>query len=143
MDDDITQYRSLAWDFDQTLWGHANSSQFWDYIQRNPHNQTHHIVTFRTGRLLDRLWHDLADVGCTLMPLHFGGIHGVPDGIFMAFACGIEGGDQYIFWKGQVCRELGIECLIDDATMEVWAGCSKYEIAYCHPDMVSYAISKS
>lgn len=136
MDDDITQFRSLAWDFDQTLWGHENSAQFWNYIQRNPHSQAHHIVTFRTGRLLDRLWRDLADVGCALLPLHFHGVHGVPDEIFSAFAYRLEGGSDYLFWKGQVCRELNVECLIDDATMEVWGGCSKYDIAYRHPDMI-------
>ena len=47
--DDITQYRSLGWDFDMTLHGHEKSQQFWDYIHENPHCQTHYIVTFRTG----------------------------------------------------------------------------------------------
>jgi hypothetical protein len=56
--DNITQYRSLGWDFDMTLHGHPQSQKFWDYIYENPHCQTHHIVTFRTGRLLDRIWRD-------------------------------------------------------------------------------------
>lgn len=136
--DDITQYRSLAWDFDQTLYGHENSQRFWDYIHENPHCQTHHIVTFRTGRLLDRIWHDLGRAGCRLLPMQFRGVHGVPDEVYEAFVLGLSGGDRYLFWKGEVCHKRGIECLIDDATMEVWAGCSKYEIAYVHPDLASF-----
>lgn len=136
MQDDITQFRSLGWDFDQVLFQHENSAQFWDYIQRNPHDQTHHIVTFRTGRLFDRLWHDLSTAGCPLMPLHCHIVHGIPEAIYLAAMNGDIGGDEYFYWKGKVCRDLGIECLIDDATIEVWAGCSKYEIAYCHPDMI-------
>lgn len=134
--DDITKYRSLAWDFDLTLWGNENSAKFWDYIAENPHNQTHHIITFRTGRLFDRLWHDLALAECKLLPFHFRGVQGVPEEIYEALINGRVGGDQYFFWKGKVCRELGIECLIDDATMEVWAGCSEYDIDYLHPDLI-------
>jgi len=136
--DDITQYRSLGWDFDMTLHGHNRSQQFWDYIHENPHCQTHYIVTFRTGRLFDRIWYDLAEAGCRLLPFQFRGVHGVPDEVYEAFVNGWIGGDEYVFWKGKTCRELGIECLIDDATMEVWAGCSKYEIGYLHPDLVSF-----
>jgi hypothetical protein len=135
--DNIKQYRSLGWDFDMTLHGHPQSQKFWDYIYENPHCQTHHIVTFRTGRLLDRIWRDLSNAGCRLLPFQFRGIHGVPDELYEAFVNGEDAGIEYKFWKGKVCRELGIECLIDDATMEVWAGCSEYEIAYVHPDMVS------
>lgn len=135
--DNITQYRSLGWDFDMTLHGHSQSQKFWDYIYENPHCQTHHIVTFRTGRLLDRIWHDLSKAGSHLLPFQFRGIHGVPDELYEAFVNGEDAGVEYMFWKGKVCRELGIECLIDDATMEVWAGCSEYEIAYVHPDLVS------
>ena len=134
--DDITQYRSLGWDFDLTLWQNENSVLFWDYIERNPHNQTHHIVTFRTGRLFDRIWHDLGKAKCSLLPFHFRGVHGVPEEIYAAMIDGEIGGDEYFFWKGKLCHELGIECLIDDATMAVWGGCSKYEIDYFHPDMV-------
>ena len=137
MMDDIKQYRSLGWDFDLTLWQNENSALFWDYIERNPHNQIHHIVTFRTGRLFDRLWHDLAKAKSPLLPFHFRGVHGIPEKIYAAMIGGMLGGDEYFFWKGKLCHELGIKCLIDDATMEVWAGCSKYEIDYIHPDMLT------
>lgn len=80
--DDITRYRSLAWDFDQTLYGNERSRQFWDYIHENPHRQQHFIVTFRTGRLFDRLWHDLSEAGCRLLPMQFRGVHGVPNQIY-------------------------------------------------------------
>jgi len=136
--DDITQYPTLGWDFDMTLHGHERSRQFWDYIHENPHYQQHHIVTFRTGRLLDRIWYDLGRAGCRLLPMQFRGVHGVPEEVYEAFVLGLSGGDRYLYWKGEVCRELGIECLIDDATMEVWAGCSKHEIAYVHPDLASF-----
>lgn len=134
--DDITQYLSLGWDFDQTLCGHPNSRQFWNYIIENPYCQTHHIVSFRTGRLFDRLWKDLAKEDCPLLPWHFRGVHGIPEEIYAAMIRGLAGGDRYFFWKGKLCSEVGIECLIDDATMEVWAGCSKFEIAYLHPDLL-------
>lgn len=136
MMNDITRYASLGWDFDLTLWGHAKSMRFWNRILENPHRQTHHIITFRTGGLLDRLWTDLADAHCPLLPLHFRGIHGVPEEIYRAFVYGHGGGDRYRYWKGRVCRELGIECLIDDATLDVQPGCERYQIAHCHPDTI-------
>ena len=136
--DDITQYRSLAWDFDQTLYGHERSCQFWDYIHENPYDQQHYIVTFRTAQLFDRLWRDLSEAGCRLLPMQFRGVHGVPEHVYEAFVLGLKGADEYLIWKGKRCRELGIECLIDDASLEVWAGCSRYDIAYVHPDCASF-----
>jgi hypothetical protein len=134
--DDITQYRSLGWDCDLTLLGSENSAQFWEYILANPHSQTHHIVTFRTGRLFDRIWFDLAKAGCGLLPFHFRGVHGVPEEVYAAFVGGLRDGDRYLYWKGEVCHELGIECLIDDASLDVWPGCARYDIAYAHPDLI-------
>lgn len=132
----ITRYRALGWDFDQTLWGHASSKRFWDYIQENPHRQTHYIITFRTGSLFDRLWIDLADAECPLFPPHFCGVYGVPEEIYRAFVYGHSDGDRYLYWKGEVCRELGIECLIDDATLDVCLGCERHRIAHFHPDTI-------
>lgn len=134
--DDITKYRRIGWDFDECLHGHPASEQFWNYILENPHQQEHYIITFRTGRLFDRLWFDLAKAKSPLLPLHFRGTFGVPEEHYNDFVMGFVGGDEYLFWKGRQCRDLGIEVLIDDATMEVWAGCSKYNIEYLHPDMI-------
>ncbi|WP_346034050.1 hypothetical protein [Erythrobacter westpacificensis] len=136
--DDITKYRKCGWDFDGVLWRHENSHHFWDYILENPHQQEHFIITFRTGRLFDRLWFDLARTDCPLLPFHFRGTFGVPEEHYNNFVLGLVGGDEYMFWKGWQCRELGIEVLVDDATMEVWAGCSKYEIDYIHPDVLGF-----
>lgn len=137
--ENITQYRRVGWDFDETLHDHPSSQQFWDYINANPHDQEHFIVTFRTGRLLDRLWLDLARAGCRLLPLHFRGVHGVPEEIYEAFTIGLKGGDRYLYWKGEICHQLGIECLIDDASLQVWPGCARYGINYYHPDGVILA----
>ena len=136
--DDITKYRKIGWDVDMTLLGGATSPAFWDYILDNPYQQEHFIITFRTGRLFDRLWFDLAKADCPLLPFHFRGIFGVPEQHYNNFVLGLVGGDEYMFWKGWQCRELGIEVLVDDATMEVWAGCSKYEIDYIHPDLIGF-----
>lgn len=136
--DDITQYRSIAWDFDQTLYGHERSNRFWTYIHDNPHHQKHFIVTFRTARLFNNLWHDLGEARCPLLPLHFQGVHGVPDNLYEAFVLGLTGGNRYLFWKGKLCLQLGIECLVDDATLHVWPGCSKYGIAYVHPNCARF-----
>lgn len=138
--DDITKYRKIGWDFDQVLWEHESSHLFWHYILANPHDQEHFIITFRTGRLFERLWYDLATAKCPLLPLHFRGTFGVPEKHYNDFVLGLVGGDEYLFWKGKQCRDLGIEVLVDDATMEVWAGCSKYEIDYIHPDMLGFEI---
>lgn len=60
----------------------------------------------------------------------------LPEEHYNNFVMGQGGGDECLFWKSRQCRDLGIEVLIDDATMEIWAGCSKYDIAYIHPDML-------
>lgn len=135
--DDITKYRRIGWDFDECLHAHPASEQFWDYILANPHGQEHYIITFRTGRLFDRLWFDLAKAKSPLLPLHFHGTFGVPEQHYNNFVMGLLGGDEYLYWKGRQCRALGIEVLIDDATLQVWAGCSECQIDYIHPDMVS------
>lgn len=133
----IAQYQKIGWDLDRTLLDGANSRLFWDYILSNPYRQQHFIITFRTGRLFDRLWHDLGRANCPLLELHFRGVFGVPEQFYNDFVLGLVGGDRYLFWKGEQCAELGIELLIDDATMEVFAGCSRYGIDYLHPDQIS------
>lgn len=135
--DDITRYRKCGWDFDQVLWEHEHSRLFWNYILTNPHQQEHFIITFRTGRLFDRIWYDLGRANCPLLAFHFRGVFGVPEQVYNDFVLGLVGGDRYLFWKGEQCAELGIELLIDDATMEVFAGCSRYGIDYLHPDQIS------
>jgi len=136
--DDISRFKSIGWDFDMTLHGHPRSQEFWSYIHENPNLQKHYIVTFRTGRLFDRIWRDLADAKCPLLPFQFRGVFGVPESIYVAFVNGWLGGDEYLFWKGKICRELEIECLVDDATMEVWGGCSRYNVEYVHPDLATF-----
>lgn len=139
--DDITKYGKIGWDLDMTLLDGANSPVFWNYILANTYQQEHFIITFRTGRLFDRLWLDLAKANCPLLPLHFRGTFGVPERHYNNFMLGLAGGDEYMFWKGWQCRELGIEVLVDDATMEVWAGCSEYDIDYIHPDSLGFEAS--
>lgn len=135
--DDITQYRSIGWDFDFVIYQNPRSAQFWNYIERNERDQRHYIITFRTGRLFDRLWYDLGKAECPLLPLHFRGTFGVPVEHYNNLVLGLVGGDEYCYWKAWQCRELEIEVLVDDATMEVWAGCSRYGIDYLHPDQIS------
>lgn len=134
---DLAKYTTIGWDFDETLCGNENSKRFWQYIEQNQH-QRHHIVTFRTGRMFRDLWRDLAKAGSFLLPLHFRGIHGVPEEIYHRARIGTPDGEEYFFWKGRTCLEHGVEVLIDDDLLGVWAGCSEYEIDYIHPDAILF-----
>lgn len=137
MMDNITQYRSIGWDFDFVIYQNPRSAQFWDYIERNEHDQRHYIITFRTGRLFDRLWYDLDRAGSKLLPFHFRGVEGIPDHIFTAFENGKRSGMELLYWKGKMCKNLGCELLIDDAEIHVWPGCARHNIEWLHPDMVA------
>lgn len=134
---ELARFTSIGWDFDETLWGNESSHRFWEYIEQNQY-QRHFIVTFRTGRMFRDLWRDLAEAGSQLLPLHFRGIHGVPEDIYYRSRIGEPGGEEYFFWKGRTCRELGIDLLVDDDLMRVWPGCAAYDIAYIHPDAITF-----
>lgn len=133
---ELQRYRSIGWDVDATIYEHPHASLFWRYITDNPFSQRHHIVTFRTGGMVRDIWRDLARAGSPLLPLHFHSINAVPEEMWLSFQMHRQGLHPYPFWKGKTCRELGIEVLIDDATMDVWAGCSEHGIDYFHPDML-------
>ncbi|WP_172799940.1 hypothetical protein, partial [Croceicoccus bisphenolivorans] len=74
----------------------------------------------------------------SLLPLHFRGIHGVPEDIYNRARIGDLGGEEYFYWKGKTCQQLGIEVLVDDDLTSVWPGCSQYKIAYIHPDAIIF-----
>lgn len=133
---ELQNYRNIGWDVDATIYEHPHASFFWRYIADNPFDQRHHIITFRTGRMVPNIWRDLARAGSQLLPLHFHSINSVPEEMWLSFQTHRQGLHPYPFWKGKTCRELGIDVLIDDATMDVWAGCSEYQIEYFHPDML-------
>lgn len=124
----------IGWDFDNTLIGHHASKDFWKYIERNPHNQEHFIITFRTNHLFDSVWLDLSGEGSRLRVRHFDGIFGVPEVLYRSFINGSPLRHRYFEWKGKQCRNQGISVLIDDATDHVALGCDRYGIKHIHPN---------
>lgn len=132
--DELAQFNSIGWDFDLVLYDHPLSPEFWDYIIRNERNQKHYIVTFRSGDLFRALWHHLSLSGSQLKREHFRAVLGVPHSLWQSFQRPHQGAHPYILWKGKMCHRYGIDVLIDDATIEVWAGCAQYNIEYMHPD---------
>lgn len=130
----LRRFRRIGWDFDETLLGHHHSTPFWTYIEDNPHGQEHFIITFRTGRLLDSVWHELVRARSNLMGLHFRGVCGVPEDLYENFAAGRQAGAAFLQWKGKQCRDLDIDVLVDDATSLVITGCRKFGVTHLHPD---------
>lgn len=136
MGNSLAKFRCIGWDFDDTLIGHQSSPLFWDYIRRNPHGQEHYIITFRTGYLLDSLWHDLTKELSGLGKHHFRGLFGVPEVLFANFIAGdnLDSSAEYLEWKGMRCFAAGIDILVDDAAEHVIKGCLRFGVAYLHPD---------
>lgn len=130
----LAGFKKIGWDFDETLIAHPNSKNFWRYIHDNPYRQKHFVITFRTGYLLDSIWNDLNRERSPLRPYHFDGLFGVPESLYHGFMVGAPEGSPYLEWKGEKCRNLGIQILIDDATDHVITGCARYGIEYIHPD---------
>ena len=133
---DLAKFDSIGWDFDGTLYDHPLAEEFWDYIIRNERGQKHYIVTFRSAGMFRNLWPDLERVGSRLKSEHFRAVLGVSHSMWQSFQRPHEGVHPYMLWKGKMCHRYGIDVLIDDATIEVFAGCSEYDIDWLHPDML-------
>jgi FMN phosphatase YigB (HAD superfamily) len=141
---DLSGYKKLGIDFDDTLIDHPNSQALWDYITRNEFGQEFHIVTFRSGGLVERIFPDLALRGCTLDESHFIGVHTCPHELWQAHHLAPEQkliasldeipDDPYVVWKGMICAANDIPVLIDDMTHNVIHGCRKHGIVHIHPD---------
>ena len=140
-------YRNIAWDFDDTLIGHHYSHDMWEFILTNPYEQSHHLVTFRSGGYQDYIDSDLDIQGSSLRLSNFATVDCAPHEMWMHHnkrrAAGLEGGpdsdedtDPYLYWKGWVCSQRGFPVLIDDATDNVLPGCLKYGVHLIHPDEI-------
>jgi hypothetical protein len=138
----LKDYKTIGWDFDDTLIDHPNSRAFWRFIEHNPYGQDHFIVTFRSGGLETRIFNDLMIRGSRLEQVHFTAVHSIPHELWRDYHLEpARGGlittlddDPYLVWKGMTCAEHGIEVLIDDMTHNVLRGCRKHAIDYFHPD---------
>ena len=140
----LQEYKSIGWDFDETLVYHDFSEAMWDYILRNPYDQTHHIVTFRSGGMEKRIFDELKLQGSKLKRRHFGKVLNIDHLLWSDYTK--KAADKtiillddpraikYLHWKGEVCNEHGIEVLIDDMTDSVISGCEKHGVVHIHPD---------
>jgi hypothetical protein len=146
IDNILSSYEQIGWDFDGTLVEHPASEIMQSYIRAAPQKR-HYIVTFRTHGLLTDLPHDLAAYR-DAPPLNvFVKILSVDPDVWYAHATaemqrrsGILKGPLtdaellYREWKGLVCRQHGIPVMIDDNAEHVVPGCERYAVKYVHPD---------
>jgi len=135
----LQPYRHIAWDFDDTLVGHATSPDMWQYIIDNPHGQQHSIITMRSHGMQTQMFKILAQTGSPLRPEHFTHILNVPDQLYTGHATlitSLQEDHEYRFWKGKMCEQIGAGVLVDD--MEdgniSTAGCLRHNIVHVHPD---------
>ncbi len=141
MFDILREFPIVAWDFDDTLIGHQTSPAMWDFIQRNPYQQTHHIVTMRSHGWQDAIFPLLTASKSGLTTAHFKSVLNIPDDIFLRYDTARRLGHDidnhdYCYWKGKVCRKIGALVLVDD--MEGGGasepGCFRHGIRHIHPD---------
>jgi hypothetical protein len=142
MFEQLRPYSSVAWDFDDTLVNHPLSRLFWQFIRENPYDQTHHIVTMRSHGMQETIFHDLARFGSDLQREHFNEVVWLEDQIWIDKAVKerhlilVEEDDPYYMFKGEACKRIGADILIDDmedGNVSV-RGCEKHGIPYLHPD---------
>ncbi len=142
----LAAQKILAWDFDDTLVGHAASEVMQGFIAANPQT-THLIVTFRSKGSEPTIWRDLATHSTLIGPDHF--THTITIDRHLAetvqrlrrmraqrLYAGPEAPAEraYRHWKGMICAQLGAAVLIDDRTDDVLPGCDAFGIALLHPD---------
>jgi hypothetical protein len=141
MFEQLRGYRNLAWDFDDTLVGHSLSEEFWRFIRVNPYQQTHHIITMRSHGLETRMFAELEWRDTMLDESHFEHVINVSNDLYESYEQArrhdmLTDQHPYFHFKGEMCREIGAEVLIDD--MEASAisklGCDRFGIRHIHPD---------
>lgn len=155
--DKLNRHHKIGIDIDVTLINGPNSRIIQEWCVANADSKELHLVTFRNGQDLADVARDLADAGVDINL--FKAIHGSPEPImrkFMGFVnkCGWRNDtpkwqrglahhkidlqdwiDTELFcneWKGQVCAEFGLTCLIDDMEANVILGCNKYNVEFIH-----------
>jgi len=136
----------IAWDFDQTLFGHSASPVLHDFIAA--HRQLRHvIVTFRSQTSEARLWADLASATSVIGRDHFSAVAMMEDDLAQSAQRlrrnrrqGLYAGPfspaerAWRLWKGQACRDLSAGVLVDDQHEDVADGCALHGIVLLHPD---------
>lgn len=142
----LKDYKSIGWDFDETLAYHDLSEVMWDYIIGNPHDQTHHIITFRSGGMENRMFEELERQGSNLRRHHFEQVLNIDHKLWVDYTKTAADkkiillddpeATKYLHWKGEVCSVYGIEVLVDDMTDSVIAGCQKHGVVHIHPDQL-------
>lgn len=137
----LRDYRVLAWDVDHTLVNHPRSPEIWRFIKENPYDQVHHIVTMRSHGMEHMIFPDLEEAGSDLTRDHFSEIVFLEDKIWESYDVKgkfqlLTDDEPYFHFKGEACKRLGAEILIDDMENSGVSaiGCDKHGIPYIHPD---------
>ena len=138
---DLKPFTAIAWDFDDTLYGHRYSPLFWEFIASNPYAQVHHIITMRSHGWQDAIFTDLASEDSGLTRDHFRYLVSCPDALYEDFkrrshASTILPTHDYYVFKGLFCRRMGADVLVDDMEdADISArGCEEHGIVHYHPD---------
>lgn len=141
MFDKLRDHRVLAWDFDDTLVNHPKSPAFWYFIINNPYDQVHHIVTMRSHGMQHTIFPELEKAGSDLTREHFEHLVYLDDSIWESYDTKgkfklLTEDEPYFHFKGEVCKRLGVDVLIDDMEGSGVSarGCDKHGIPYIHPD---------
>jgi hypothetical protein len=139
----LTEFPSLAWDFDNTLVDSPASQLLHDFIKANQ-DISHYIVTFRTHALVPAIPYDLAKYKSDVSL--FKQIITIPTEYWVNYTiderkrrAGILTGPLteaevlYKTWKGMVCQKHSIPVLIDDDMANTAPGCEKYNVILVDP----------
>lgn len=135
----LDHHRAIAWDWDGTLSGGANSERFRAYIAAHPEKR-HHVITFRRRMSARLVWLELRRLG--LDPRLIASVENCPEPLhdmFMLHASGevkipkhLVGRAIHAFqsWKGRRARELECTILVDDMADWVVVGCRENRVEF-------------
>jgi hypothetical protein len=142
----LLAYAAIGWDFDGTLIDHPKSPLIHEFIRRHPAKK-HIIVTFRTHGLQRQMYREMRDRYPDAPNLDcFHDMLNIADRAWIEFTAAAEqrlkgfngpltkAERYYVEWKAMVCHRLGVPVLVDDRRDQVLPGCTKYNVAYMHPD---------
>jgi hypothetical protein len=122
----LDKFDKIGLDFDKTLVDGYLSKDLVDYILKNK-NKEYHIITFRTGILVDDIPFHLEDVyGIDFFDSGIiKSIISIPEYLYRNYMYAkmnkLDKDNiyyrEYYNWKGDVCKEMGIEVMVDDNIM--------------------------
>ncbi len=123
---ELDKFNKIGLDFDKTLVDGFMSEELVDYILKNK-NKEYHIITFRTGILVDDIPFHLKDVyGIDFFESGIiKSIVSIPEYLYSNYSHAKHNNldknhifyQEYYNWKGDVCKDMGIEVMVDDNAM--------------------------